>query len=413
MNAQSAVQKKPACPSCGSAGHAVGRETLRALLRPEYAQTIPPPDEPPGDMASAAAGGCKPSGARTGFRFCPSPGCDVVYFAEDGPGVFTKHQLRVAVGIKEKSGQRPLCYCFGHSVATIKEELRTKGQSSALADIRQKMKELGCRCHVTNPSGTCCLGSVAKGIQIAKEELEMANAEKPTQQGVASNRAQRSAPHLSARGAGTVAWIGTAVAALAASSCCWLPLVWIALGLSGAGIAAAVEAFRPVFVVLAFGFLGAAFYFTWRERKNSAGRHDTCCSAAPGTPGGGQAPAGKRPLRRVALGRAALWVVAVLAAAMLVLPHYVPIPAGPPMPSSPPGGASRTLLQIEGLTCQGCAAVAADAIRKVPGVVAAEVDYRTGQAVVATDPCCPVPRDQILAALKQAGYTAAFAEPQE
>lgn len=72
------------------------------------------------------------------YRFCGSQDCDVVYFA-DGQ-VFTKSNLKVQVGVKEVSGERPLCYCLGHSVASIKKELRTKGRSDALDDIRAKMK---------------------------------------------------------------------------------------------------------------------------------------------------------------------------------------------------------------------------------------------------------------------------------
>ena len=50
------------------------------------------------------------------------------------------------------------------SVASIKEELRTKGRSDALEDVRQKMKDQGCACEATNPSGSCCLGTVGSGL---------------------------------------------------------------------------------------------------------------------------------------------------------------------------------------------------------------------------------------------------------
>jgi hypothetical protein len=54
---------------------------------------------------------------------------NIVYF--DNGQTFPKSQLNVAVGVKETQGERPLCYCFGHSVATLKEEIRTKRQSDA------------------------------------------------------------------------------------------------------------------------------------------------------------------------------------------------------------------------------------------------------------------------------------------
>jgi len=124
------------------------------------------------DSNDVSDSGCKPALADTGWRFCDSHDCDVVYFSEQGDTTFTELQLKVSVGVKETSGERPLCYCFGHSVASIKDELRIKGRSNALEDVRQKMDDPGCLCETKNPSGSCCLGSVAKGVKIAKEELE-------------------------------------------------------------------------------------------------------------------------------------------------------------------------------------------------------------------------------------------------
>jgi hypothetical protein len=77
------------------------------------------------------------------------------------------HQLAVLLS----AGNRLLCYCFGHSVATIEQELRTKGRSVALQDIRRKMQDPGCACEVKNPSGTCCLDTIRKRIEAAKSEL--------------------------------------------------------------------------------------------------------------------------------------------------------------------------------------------------------------------------------------------------
>ena len=63
-----------------------------------------------------------------------------------------------------------------------------------------------------------------------------------------------------------VAKIGTVVSAIMASSCCWLPVLLLAVGVSGAGIASTLQAYRPVFMGVTFGFLGMAFYFTYRPR---------------------------------------------------------------------------------------------------------------------------------------------------
>ena len=48
------------------------------------------------------------------------------------------------------------------------------------------------------------------------------------------------------------------------------------------------------------------------------------------------------------------------------------------------------------------------AIRGVPGVLAVEVRYQKGEAVIGTESCCPMPRDAILKALQSAGYRGTF-----
>jgi hypothetical protein len=132
------------------------------------------------------------------YRFCDATDCTIVYY---GSGqTFTTSQLKVAVGVKETAGERPLCYCFGHSIATIKEELRAKGHSDALVDIRQKMNDPGCTCEVTNPSGACCLGAIGSGIGTARAELN----------GTTPGRSR----------AETISKVGTVLSAIMASACC-------------------------------------------------------------------------------------------------------------------------------------------------------------------------------------------------
>src|SRR5262245_35908569 len=100
-----------------------------------------------------------------------------------------------------------------------------------------------------------------------------------------------------------------------ASSCCWLPVLLLAVGVSGAGIASALEAYRPVFMVVTFGFLGMAFYFTYRPRPRPIGAADCCappqpaavdcCSQAPATmPSAATAP---RRFNMMAVNKIMLW----------------------------------------------------------------------------------------------------------
>jgi hypothetical protein len=73
---------------------------------------------------------------------------------------------------------------------------------------------------------------------------------------------------------------------MVASACCWLPLVLLSAGLSGAAAAAALETYRPLVMTLALVFLGAAFYATARQKTS-------------------------------------LWAIAILVVAGLLLPYYI------------------------------------------------------------------------------------------
>jgi hypothetical protein len=70
-----------------------------------------------------------------------------------------------------------------------------------------------------------------------------------------------------------------------ASSCCWVPLLLMGLGLLGVstgGLArimkVGLETYRGTFTVVTFAFLGLAFYFTYRPRPvaTANGRAEDC-----------------------------------------------------------------------------------------------------------------------------------------
>ena len=93
----------------------------------------------------------------------------------------------------------------------------------------------------------------------------------------------RQAPAASNR-AEQIAKIGTILSAVVASSCCWLPPLLIGVGLLfgfsadnmiGA-MRGSIETYRPIFMVVTFGFLGMAFYLTYRPRTVAQGCAEHC-----------------------------------------------------------------------------------------------------------------------------------------
>lgn len=133
------------CPVCGAEGKGVKVITLRSLLRPEKQMLI-------GDYR---------------YFFCCSPGCEIVYFTKGASQTFSKADLTVRVGVKEFSPPRPICYCFGHSVEEIFDEVERAGKSKVVNEITRRIKEEGCSCETKNPTGTCCLGTVQEYVREA------------------------------------------------------------------------------------------------------------------------------------------------------------------------------------------------------------------------------------------------------
>ena len=89
-------------------------------------------------------------GKKQNYYFCDDPECDVVYFGQDD-SVVRKSELRTVVGVKEKSGSFPICYCFGISANQAATNPLTK------KFVVDKTKGHVCECEVRNPSGKCCL----------------------------------------------------------------------------------------------------------------------------------------------------------------------------------------------------------------------------------------------------------------
>jgi hypothetical protein len=89
------------------------------------------------------------------YFFCDDPACEVAYFGADGSTIL-KSALRTRIGVKERSGDAPLCYCFGVSKGDF-------DRNPAVRDFVVAQTRAGrCSCATSNPSGRCCLKDFPK-----------------------------------------------------------------------------------------------------------------------------------------------------------------------------------------------------------------------------------------------------------
>jgi mercuric ion transport protein len=103
---------------------------------------------------------------------------------------------------------------------------------------------------------------------------------------------------------------GGVLGAFLASSCCIIPLVLISLGVSGAWIGqlTALEPYKPVFILVAFGFLIAGFWEVY-FRKAKACEDGSYCA---------------RPQSSV-VKQIALWTGALIVLAALTIDVWAPL----------------------------------------------------------------------------------------
>ena len=106
------------------------------------------------------------------------------------------------------------------------------------------------------------------------------------------------------------AWLaaGGVLGALAASSCCILPVALFTLGVSGAwlGTLTALEPYQPLFVAITLACLASGFWLAYRRpRIDCAG--EACAQPLPGR-----------------LVKSALWAAALLVGTAIAFPYLAP-----------------------------------------------------------------------------------------
>lgn len=185
---------------------------------------------------------------------------------------------------------------------------------------------------------------------------------------------------------GVVTAAGAVFSAIVASGCCWLPLLLIVLGVSSAGVAVVFERLRPWFIGASIVLLAVGFYVVYFRREE--------CTDKKVSPRG----------QRVA--QITLWVATAGVAAFILLPNY--IGALTHLGRSPDPAQSPVVLtlQIDGMTCGGCAAGVQQALQGVPGVESADVSFEAARAVVSLSPTHDTELTDLTDAVADAGFKA-------
>jgi copper chaperone CopZ len=221
---------------------------------------------------------------------------------------------------------------------------------------------------------------------------------------------------------------GAVLSALAASACCWLPLLALAVGVSSAGLAQRLAVYRPYFLAIALAAIGAAFYLTYRRPRpvsaettdgpsSPAGTEsvsDACCAPAPSDDACCATPSRVPPWvsRLQRFNRIALWPIAVLVLAVALFPNYVNALLGVRTPAPGPAAAVQEVrFHVEGMDCAMCAVGIRTALERLPGIVRAEVNYPDGSARVRFRDVPPSEvRAQVQARVEAMGYRVVWNE---
>lgn len=367
------------CPVAGKPGKRVPSVTVRNLTRDERLPEVE---------------------GREWF-YCDLPDCDVVYFAADGTTLL-KNVLKVRVGAKEKAAPRPVCYCFGHTVESIRDEVARTGHSTVADSIASRVKTGECSCETLNPKGSCCLGEVNKAVKEAfaavgpqpPSATRIRAADKEQAHDCCAVRTESSPSRTEsprAERAGLWAAGASVLSAFIASACCWLPLLLVAFGASAASVSAAFERVRPLFLGIAPVLLGAGFYIVY-VRKEKCGPDGACATPA-------------RKVRQFTRGM--LWAATAVVLAVTFFPNYIGLLLGrAPAVETGMDGDQTVVLRIKGMTCEACGVQVERELVAVPGVRGASVVYSEKKALVRIDPTSPPKTALLVNAVERAGYRA-------
>lgn len=103
---------------------------------------------------------------------------------------------------------------------------------------------------------------------------------------------------------------GGILGAIAASTCCVIPLILFSLGISGAWIGnlTALSPYKPIFITITLGFLGYGYYLVYRQPKVACTEGSACARPLPNR-----------------LVKGALWLATALVVIAFAWPVIIPV----------------------------------------------------------------------------------------
>ena len=140
---------RASCATCQKPGKSVDLLTLKALLAVPLTEVRP-----------------------VEYRFCRTPDCPTVYYSSDGAQRFGEHEVRERVYQKHPTDDEVfVCYCFRHTVGSIKDEFAKTHTRTVVAAITVAIEAGQCACEMRNPQGSCCLGNVRAVVQRLETDI--------------------------------------------------------------------------------------------------------------------------------------------------------------------------------------------------------------------------------------------------
>ena len=77
-----------------------------------------------------------------------------------------------------------------------------------------------------------------------------------------------------------LAAVGGVIGALAASSCCILPVILFSLGIGGAWIGQ-LAPYQPYFIAATLAFIGTGYWLSYRSSKTACAAGEACARPSP------------------------------------------------------------------------------------------------------------------------------------